>query len=198
MSEHRRTLARPQHTSPWVIDTRELGRRPGSMRSYHRRIPAPPGYGLEVIGVPADGEIDLDVRLEAVVEGVLVSGTVSAPLAGECARCLEELTDHVEVELTELFAYPDSATDASTDPDEVSRVVEDHVDLAEAARDAVLLALPNAPLCAEDCRGLCPECGEKRADLPPDHRHETMDPRWAALREKFGSEHAPSRTSEES
>jgi uncharacterized protein len=51
--------------------------------------------------------------------------------------------------------------------------------------DAIVLALPGAPLCADDCAGLCPDCGGKWADLGPDHRHETMDPRWAALMERF-------------
>jgi uncharacterized protein len=179
--------ARPDPTAPWVIDTRELGRRPGSMRTYHRRFPAPPDLGLHVIRIPEGDELALDVRLESVMEGVLVSGTAVAPVAGECARCLDPLTDRVEVELTELFAYPHTATEESTDPDEVSRVVDDFVDLEPIVRDAVLLALPQAPLCRDDCPGLCPECGGKRAELGAEHRHETMDPRWAALKRFSGS-----------
>ncbi|MDQ4093538.1 MAG: YceD family protein [Actinomycetota bacterium] len=175
--------ARPDPSSPWVIDTRSLGRRPGAMRSYHRDVPAPAGLELDVVGVPQGGELALDVRLESVVEGVLASGTAAAPLAGQCARCLDPVVDRLEVDLTELFAYPDTTTDESTDPDEVSRVVDDLVDLEPVIRDAVLLALPQVPLCCEDCPGLCPECGEKRAELGADHRHETIDPRWAALKQ---------------
>ena len=145
----------------------------------------PTGLGLDVIGIPPGDHIVLDVRLESVVEGVLVSGTVSATITGQCARCLETLTDSLEVELTELFAYPDTATDGTTDPDEVSRVIDDLVDLEPVIRDTVLLALPQAPLCREDCPGLCPECGGKRAELGPDHRHETIDPRRAALKAKL-------------
>lgn len=175
------TPARPDPAAPWVIDTRELGRRPGAMRTYRREFPAPPGLGLDVIRIPEGGRLALDVRLESVMEGVLVSGTATAPVTGECARCLDPLTDRVEVELTELFAYPDTATEESTDPDEVSRVVDDLVDLEPVVRDAVLLALPQAPLCRDDCPGLCPECGGRRDELGAEHRHETMDPRWAAL-----------------
>lgn len=177
---------RPDPSSHWVIDTRELRRRPGAMRSYHRKVAAPADLGLDVIGVPADRDVTLDVRLESVVEGVLVTGTAAAPLTGECARCLDPLSDSVEVEVSELFAYPDSATDDTTDPDEVSRVVDELVDLEPVVRDAVLLALPQVPLCREDCPGLCAHCGGKRADLGPDHRHETIDPRWAALEQRFG------------
>lgn len=180
--------ARPDPSSLWVIDTRKLGRRPGTMRSYHRDVPAPAGLELDVIGIPQGGELALDVRLESVMEGVLASGTATAPLAGQCARCLDPVTDRLVVELTELFAYPDTATDESTDPDEVSRVVDDLVDLESVVRDAVLLALPQAPLCRDDCPGLCPECGEKRAELGSDHRHETIDPRWAVLKQRFGGD----------
>ena len=157
------------------------------MRSYHRDVPVSAGLGLDVIGIPKGDDLALDVRLESVVEGVLVSGTVSAPLAGQCARCLDPVLDRLEVDLTELFAYPDTATAESTDPDEVSRVIDDLVDLEPVVRDAVLLALPQAPLCCADCPGLCPECGGKRAELGTDHRHETIDPRWAVLKQRHSS-----------
>ncbi|SDC64056.1 YceD family protein [Actinokineospora iranica] len=186
MSSKRKSTDRPVLTSPWVIDTRELGRRPGSSRHVRRKAAANYALGLEgVIAVPIGAEVDLDVLLESVVEGVLVSGTASGPLAGECSRCLDPVTDEIEVQITELFAYPDSATDETTDEDEVSRLVDDLIDLEPVVRDAVVLALPHVPLCAEDCAGLCSECGGKWADLGPKHRHETIDPRWAALQERF-------------
>jgi uncharacterized protein len=180
--------ARPDPSSLWVIDTRELGRRPGSMRSYHLTVPAPVDLGVDVVRIPEGAEVALDLRLESVVEGVLVSGTAAAPVIGECARCLDPLADQLEVKLTELFAYPDTTTEASTDPDEVSRVVDDRVDIEALVRDAVLLALQQAPLCRDNCPGLCPQCGAKWAELDAQHRHETMDPRWAALKQRFSSD----------
>ena len=177
----------PDLASPWVFSTRELGRRAGAMRTVHRDVAAPADdnrIGLDVIGVPAGAVIAMDVRLESASEGVYVSGTVSAPLTGECARCLDELSDELTVEIGELFAYPDSVTDETTDDDELPRVVGEHVDVEQTVRDAVVLALPLAPLCVDDCAGLCPECGGRRADLGPDHGHDTLDPRWAALRER--------------
>jgi uncharacterized protein len=159
------------------------------MRRHHRVVQLTAGLGLDVIGIPAGEEVVLDVRLESVMEGVLVSGTAVATITGQCARCLDLLTNRLEIELTELFAYPDTATEATTDPDEVSRVVDGLLDLEPVVRDAVLLALPQAPLCTEDCPGLCPECGGKRAELGTDHRHEKIDPRWAALKPRLrGSE----------
>lgn len=191
MSTHHRLPGHPDPSSPWVFGTRELGRRPGAMKPYTRSIPAPaePGrLGLDTIGVPAGSPVELAVRLESVTEGVYVSGTAHAALDGECARCLDPLTDEVDVEIGELFVYPDTATDETTEADELPRVVDDHVDVEQTVRDALVLALPLAPLCREDCRGLCPGCGEKWADLPSDHGHETLDPRWAALRERLTAE----------
>lgn len=157
------------------------------MRTYERTIPAPaqPRLGIETIGVPVGSPVELAVRLEAVTEGVYVSGTVRAALEGECARCLDPLTDEITVELGELYAYPDSVTDETTDADELPRVVDEQIDLEQPVRDAMVTELPLAPLCRPDCRGLCVDCGEKWADLPGGHRHETLDPRWAALQERL-------------
>lgn len=179
-------VARPAQSGPWVIDTKEIGHRPGSSRAYTRRPSAPVGFGLDMIKVPEGEPVELDLLAESVVEGVLVSGTASAGLAAECVRCLDPVSDEIVVELRELYAFPDSATDASTDEDEVSRVVDDLIDLEPVVRDAMLLALPITPVCSPDCPGLCSGCGAKWAELAPDHTHETIDPRWAALRERFG------------
>jgi uncharacterized protein len=145
-----------------------------------RTVPAPADLGIEVLGVPEGSPVELDLRLEAVMEGVLVTGTARAALEGECARCLEPITDDVEVRFQELFVYDD----LDVDPDEeleVSTLQDDLVDLEPLLRDAVVLALPFQPLCQDDCPGLCPECGARLAD-DPDHGHdEPVDPRWAAL-----------------
>lgn len=185
-----RPSPRDAATSPWVFGTRELGRRPGAERAYTRTVAAPaePPLGIETIGVPPGSPVELEVRLESVTEGVYVSGTAHAELEGECARCLDPLRDEITVELAELFAYPDSVTDETTDADELPRVVDEHVDTEQLVRDALVLDLPLAPLCRPDCPGLCVGCGAKWADLAPDHGHETLDPRWAALRERLPAE----------
>jgi uncharacterized protein len=167
--------------SPLVFDVRELGRRAGSMRTYRRSVPAPAGLGLDIIAVPDGAPLDLDVRLESVTEGVLVTGTVTGPVRGECGRCLGPVHDELAVDLVELFAYPDSTTDETTEQDEVRRLGGDYLDLEPAVRDAVVLALPFSPLCRPDCRGLCPGCGQRLDELPAGHTHDQLDPRWAAL-----------------
>jgi uncharacterized protein len=171
--------------SPLVLNISRLGRRPGSMLTVEETVASPSRIGLHLIAIDAGAPLTLDLRVESVSEGVLVTGTVSAPTVGECARCLTPVTGEVEIELTELFAYPDSTTDATTEDDEVGRVRQiggaDSVDLEQPIIDAVGLALPFAPLCTPDCAGLCPQCGIALASAEPGHHHEQLDPRWAKL-----------------
>lgn len=165
-----------------MLDTRELGRRPGSQRQVERTVPAPTDLGIEVLRVPEGSPVELDLRLEAVMEGVLVTGTATAALDGECVRCLEPISDKIEARFQELFVYPEHQTSHDED-DEVSKLQDDLVDLEPLLRDAVVLALPFQPLCEDDCPGLCTECGARLAD-DPEHTHEAaIDPRWAGLAE---------------
>jgi uncharacterized protein len=190
--ENRKPQPRLDPRQPLVVDTRELGRRPGSMRPLRRQVPAPERLGGELIGVPVGTDVDLDLRLESVMEGVLVSGTATAPLTGECGRCLEPVSDTLTVDLQELYAY----TDSDDQDEDVSRMEGDLLDLEPALRDAVVLALPLTPLCREDCAGLCVECGERLDDLPADHAHDAPDPRWAALQSALDPQGSPRPTTE--
>lgn len=170
----------------FVLDTRSLGRRPGTMRELRRTVTTEERIGLDLIGVPVGAQVEFDLQLQAVSEGVLVTGTVSAPLEGECSRCLEPFTDAVTLQVTELFAYPDSTTEQTTEDDEVYRMDDDLIDLEPVVIDAIGLELPLQPLCTPDCAGLCPECGVRMAIAGSGHRHEILDPRWAGLA-KFAS-----------
>lgn len=173
-------------TDPLVIDVRSLQRRPGSMVTVTRTSSAPAGLGVVMARVPEGSPIDLDLRLESVLEGVLVTGSADVLVSAECSRCLDPFEWHEELDLTELFRYP--ATDArgavveeeDETGDPLPLLEDDLIDLAPTLRDAVVLDLPLAPLCSEDCAGLCPECGVRLEDYPQ-HAHETTDPRWAAL-----------------
>jgi DUF177 domain-containing protein len=167
---------------PLVVDTTTLPRQPGATRALKRVVPAPADLGLELISVPEGSDLELDLSLTSVSEGVYVSGNVRGSLTGECARCLNEMSETFDVPIAELFAYADSTTEETTDEDEVGRMQGDLIDLEPAVRDAVVLTLPPNPVCRPDCPGLCPECGVHLDDLPADHRHEAVDPRCAALR----------------
>ncbi|GHH16018.1 YceD family protein [Streptomyces lanatus] len=188
--------ARLDHRNPLVFDTHELGRRPGALQRLTRTIDAPKDLGIQdVVGVPEGAPVELELRLESVMEGVLVTGTARAQAEGECVRCLEPLQLDVEAEFQEMFSYPDAddrgrvraepGDDAEDDEDRL--FLEDGLfDLESVLRDAVVLALPMQPVCQEDCPGLCSECGARLAD-DPDHQHAAVDIRWAALKGLAGS-----------
>ncbi|MEU8570747.1 YceD family protein [Streptomyces pathocidini] len=185
--------ARLDHRDPLVFDTHELGRRPGAMQRLSRSVDAPAGLGVEVIGVPDDATVELELRLESVMEGVLVTGTARAPLTGECVRCLEPLERELSADFQEMFSYPDAddrsreAESGDDAEDEDVLFLEDGLfDLEPVLRDAVVLSLPLQPVCREDCPGLCPDCGARLAD-DPDHHHDAVDDRWAALQGLAGS-----------
>jgi uncharacterized protein len=167
--------------SPLVLDTRDLPRSPGALRVVERVIRAPKDLGLELIRVPEGADLALTLRLESVTEGVLLSARVQAELRGECGRCLRDIDQTLDVTYQELYAYQHSTTDETTDEDEVGRMQGDLIDLEPALRDAVVLALPNHPLCRAECPGLCPECGARWDEVPADHSHRQVDSRWAAL-----------------
>ena len=167
---------------PLVLDTRDLPRQPGAMRALRRVVPAPKDLGVELIGVPEGADLELDLSMTSVSEGVYVNGVVRGAVEGECGRCLREIRRSYDFSIAELFAYADSTTEETTDEDEVGRMQGDLIDLEPAVRDAVVLALPTNPLCRPDCPGLCPDCGVHLDELPADHSHELDDPRWAALR----------------
>ncbi len=158
------------------------------MRSVAFEVPAPGDLRIPVIGIPEGAPVDLDLRLESVVEGVLVSGTAKARATGECVRCLEPVDQLVVVDLQELFVYPEredrsrsGSADVATDEAHELRPIEDDLlDLEPGLRDAAVLALPLKPLCQENCLGLCAECGARLAD-DPEHHHDLVDARWAAL-----------------
>jgi len=179
MHDHPLTHLDPR--SPLVLDTRDLPRRPGVHRAVDRTIPAPADFGLELVRVPEGAAIHLDLSMTWVTEGVFVSGTASATVEGECGRCLRPTSDTLVIRLQELYAYEHSATDETTDEEEVGRLRGDLIDLEPALRDAVVLALPSHPLCRADCPGMCPECGVHLDDLPADHSHQRVDSRWSAL-----------------
>ena len=153
------TSTRLRHGSPWVIDTRALSRQPGTMKQVELTVPATGETATPVLQVPEGAEIGLWLRVEAVAEGVLVSGRASATAIGQCARCLIDVEVDLDVALRELYAYPGSTTAATTDDDEIPRMVDDLIDLRQLVHDELVLAMPLAPLCSPDCLGLCLECG---------------------------------------
>ncbi|MEO5833333.1 MAG: YceD family protein [Nakamurella sp.] len=180
------TPIRLNPASPWVYDTRLLSRQAGVMKRFQETLTSDDRMGIDVLAVPAGEPIRVNLRLESVVEGVLVSGTAISRAEGECARCLTAIDRPVGADLRELFAYPNSLTAQTNEDEEVLVLTDDLIDLEALVRDEIVIQMPLAPLCRSDCPGLCATCGERLDDLEPGHTHEILDPRWAALRNQFG------------
>ena len=160
-------------TSPFVVFVGQLLRVPGDRRRELRRGPL---SGLVVTGsqVPEGAEVTVEVVLDAVPSAVVATGTVSAPWEGQCRRCLATATGTVSVDVREVF-------EEDFDPDQTYPLRRDQLDLEPLARDAVLLELPLAPLCRDDCAGICATCGTDRNVAPCNCDTAPKDPRWAAL-----------------
>lgn len=172
------------------LNSYELPRRAGEMKEYELDITMVENFGVELIAIPAGDVIEVDVRLESVTEGVLLSADIYAVAKGECIRCLDPIEIVIERRIQELYNYEPTnergkkkQVVVSDDLDtEVELMMQGEImDLETPIRDAVVLSLPINPLCSQECAGLCPECGEKWATLAKDHAHEVSDARWAAL-----------------
>ncbi|MFZ4108183.1 MAG: YceD family protein [Candidatus Planktophila sp.] len=178
----------PRSPEVFKLNTFELPRRAGEMKEYELDIEVPENFGVPLIFVPAGEVIEVDARLESVTEGILLSAQIFATAKGECTRCLDPVELRIERKIQELYNYATkvgrskkTAVEDDLDLEEELMMEGDIMDLESPLRDAIVLDLPFNPLCSPDCLGLCPDCGGKWALLPPDHAHESIDARWAAL-----------------
>jgi uncharacterized protein len=175
--------------TPWLVPVTALRRTLGSQREEHRRGRLGVLRVADVV-VPADCEVSVDVVLTAVDGGLEVAGHVSGDWEGECRRCLRPVGGALTTDVRELYR-PRADGEADDDDEETYPLGGDHLDLAPLARDALLLALPLAPLCREDCAGLCPTCGQDLAEGACDCASSVVDPRWAALDVLGGADAGP-------
>jgi uncharacterized protein len=164
----------PSSRNPFVLSVRDLLHRPGEMREQNLDIALPEKWGEGLVSVAEGESLDLDLRLESVHEGILVTGEATSVATGVCGRCLIDIAQPVQIDFQELFAYPgEEANDVE--------VRDDHVDLEPTVRDAVVLSLPFQPVCRPDCPGLDPETGDRLADASVRDTPQATDPRWSAL-----------------
>ncbi len=131
-------------------------------------------WGEGLVAVPAGEPVEVEVRLESVHEGILITADIATQYTGVCSRCLIDITRPLQVEFQELFGYPgEEAVDFE--------VQHDHVDLELPVRDSIVLSLPFQPVCQPDCPGLDPNTGERLAPEAAQESHDPIDPRWATL-----------------
>ncbi|MBM6700247.1 DUF177 domain-containing protein [Bifidobacterium pullorum subsp. saeculare] len=183
--------------SPWAVSVAQVASRAGQSKPVDSDFPAPGGIGDEVIGVEEGAPVHVAGSFDSIVDGLVLTARVTAPVHAECTRCLKPLRRDWGVDVTAFFPYESPAADAGKGrgrDEEVEIIAGEEesedtypllangafADLEALLRDTLVEALPLQPLCREDCRGLCSQCG---ADLneDPDHHHDVTDIRFAAL-----------------
>ncbi len=175
----------------YKLNTHELPRHGGEYKEYQLDFIAPEKMGGELISIPAGETIEVDARLESVTEGILLTARVYATAIGGCIRCLERVEVEIDRSMQELFFYESKSERGSKkrravqsdelEVDDELYMDGDLMDLETPLRDVIVLALPINPLCSQDCKGLCPQCGVKWSLLLQEHAHEVIDARWAGL-----------------
>lgn len=152
-------------------------RHPGVRRQVHRVLDLA-GVGISTARLAGDALVDADLTVEAVGDDIVVSGQLRTPWVGECRRCLGGVTGDLEVGVREVF-------ERRPTEGETYQLGDGIVDLGPMVREAVLLALPLAPLCAPDCVGPDPDRFPARPvdEIDDGSVGEERDPRWAALDE---------------
>lgn len=189
-------MAREVET-PWSISISQLSLKPGKTQNIDNVVmPAPAGIGDNLVGIPEGTHVTVNGILESLADGILFTGTLSAPLDSECARCLEPIHTTITTHPVVFFTYEDQAPPQAKfgEGEEVDIIASQdesddtyplpsgsiYVNFESLLRDQLVGALPLQPLDREDCLGLCPQCGINLNDNP-DHTHEVVNIQWAAL-----------------
>lgn len=163
-----------------IVDLERLALSSGQARSLELEV------GLEPIELggqtysPAGGGSEARLDVSRTSSGYALRLRLSSELSGPCVRCLERADTELEIDAREVD-QPSTADEELRSP----YVTDGNLDVERWANDALVLALPDQPLCRPDCAGLCPDCGESLNDADPEaHRHERGgDPRMAKLRD---------------
>jgi uncharacterized protein len=182
-----------KNAKPFLLNTYELPRRAGELKEYQLDIETVTRIGVPLIAVQEGDVIEVDVRLESVTEGILLSAEIYAVAQGECIRCLDPVEVVIDRKIQELYRYEPTNEkgrrkrrddeDVDLDGEEELQMEGDLMNLEIPIIDAIILTLPVNPLCSQECLGLCPDCGEKWESLPQGHAHEVIDARWSGLEE---------------
>jgi uncharacterized protein len=159
---------------PYVVNVAEVLRRPGSQKSVQLAVPAGDDLVVGDVRVPAGADVETEADIESLTDGLVVTGHITAPWEGVCRRCLGVARGQLDIEVRELYQTHLTSEDAYPLEGEL-------LDLAPMVRETLMLDLPLAPVCSDDCLGLCPVCGINRNEATCDCDTAPSDPRWAAL-----------------
>lgn len=160
-----------------LINASELLRQPGAVRRLTTSVPL---GDIDVADERISGDVAVDVTLSSSLDDIEVAGTLAVPWSDRCRRCLRPLAASLEIDVHERYVREPAAPGRTAGPEEFA-IENGQIDLAPMVREEVLLGIPDAPLCRDDCAGICPQCGADRNERPCDCDTDVRDERWAVL-----------------
>ncbi|HEX2052661.1 MAG TPA: DUF177 domain-containing protein [Actinomycetota bacterium] len=168
----------------WLeVDVSSLAGNPGSTRELSSSGTVE-GFRSGMGWVEDEDPVHIDLLLRSAGDGIEVTGDAWGKLHLSCSRCLIEFVQDFQLQLNEKFWFDPAAAEA-----EEGYEVRDHViDLEPMLRDAIVLSIPMTPVHAEDCKGLCPECGADLNTSDCGHAEQKVDVRWAPLQKLMASQ----------
>ncbi|RBP97422.1 DNA-binding protein [Bifidobacterium aemilianum] len=197
-------MPRPED-SAWAIPVAQVSSRPGQSKAVDMVFPAPSGIGDKIVGIQEGADVRLVGSIDSIVDGLLLTGHITAPLHAECTRCLKPINRDWKVDVTVFFPYEaeqpkDSSHSRSQGGGRASKEEEIDIiageeeggdsyplsqdggfaDVEALLRDNLVESLPLKLLCKPDCQGLCPQCGINLNENPG-HQHEVIDNRFSQL-----------------
>lgn len=173
-------------SSTLVVNVLDLLRRAGSGKSVSVVVKASE-FDFADSRIADESDVSIEIELESSSTGVLARGSASVDWSSVCRRCLRPVSGTVVAEIDESFsrgvvhAHVPKGDTAGEPPSETEPIIGDQIDFTLPVREAVLLAVPAAPLCRADCPGLCPQCGADLSSTRCSCERPTRDERWAAL-----------------
>lgn len=163
-----------------MIDIAQLRLEPGVERSVEVPVAVP---AIEIGGVDYAGPLSppiARVDITRLLSGLLLRLRLQTTITGPCHRCLEDAHVPVGIDARE---YQADQPEPGAEAEEVCDYLHgDELDVATWASDAIVLSMPHKILCREDCRGLCPSCGQDLNAGPCQCPPPAPDDRWGPLR----------------
>jgi uncharacterized protein len=145
-------------------------------------------------GETDEGYVSCTADLMRTDVGILVTADCDADVTHTCGRCLQDFPGEAHFRFDEeFFPLVDIETGAHlTPPDDDRFTIDEHhtLDLTEAVRQYVILERPLTPVCREDCRGLCPQCGANLNERTCSCPKTVATPAWQKLREVWDAAQA--------
>ncbi len=148
---------------------------PGTYKEFEFNFPQL-NFSPDLTLVDIQGTIGISVT----EDGVVADGKLAALTQLACSRCLKDFWQPLKINFTEMF----SAHPAGNPGDYLGEQLlpaDGSIDLTPILRDYAILDIPIRQLCSEDCKGLCPICGQNLNQEDCGHRQESFDPRMAEL-----------------